>query len=92
VPEGSQAALGEATLVAAERAGGTAEGAGDIVLVGPSLVDQADHGVGFGHAVGHRILSDHDSGDHHHALALLGSIQAAIVDNTGAIWITNLGK
>lgn len=54
----SQAALRETLLVSAQRTDRITERLSHIVLIGPAQLDQAHHGVGFGHAIIGRILGD----------------------------------
>jgi hypothetical protein len=48
-------------LVAAQAACRAGEGAGDVILVGPALLDQADHRMRLGHVVVDRELGEHDA-------------------------------
>ena len=42
-------------------------------LVGPALFDQTDHGVSFGHPIGHDVVGEHDSRNLHRTVTILGS-------------------
>lgn len=70
-----------APLVAPDRAGGATERAGDVVLIGPALIDEVHHRIGFGHAVGDRVVGEDDSSDDDDAVAFLGADQAPVVDD-----------
>jgi hypothetical protein len=73
------------TRVPPETARGATGGARHVVLVRPALLDQADHGVRLGHLVADGVLRQNDAGDDHHAMPMLGSHEAAIVDNGRAL-------
>jgi hypothetical protein len=80
-----QAALCEALLVAPQRPGGVAERAGDVILVGPALLDEHDHDVCLGHAIAEPVLRTRDAGDEHQPVRILSAYQAPLVDEDGAL-------
>jgi len=67
-------------LRAAHRARRAAERARHLVLVGPPLLDQADHRVRFGHPIVERVVRQRHARDDDHTPAILGADRAPAVD------------
>src|SRR5258705_7842792 len=63
---------------------GAAESSRHVVLIGPTLFDEAHHRVGLGHVIAYGVLREDHAGSENHTVALLGSDQAAVVDDHGA--------
>jgi hypothetical protein len=82
----------KATLVSPHGADRAVKGPGDLGLSRPALLHQAHHGVSGGQAVRDRVLGEDDAGDHHHAMTILPSQQAPIVDDAGALRIARVRK
>jgi hypothetical protein len=59
--------------MAAQSSWRTAERSRDVVLVGPALFDQGDHGMSFGHPVAHRVLGNGNAGGKHDAMLPVGA-------------------
>src|SRR6185295_18813527 len=62
----------------------TAEGAADIVLVGPALFHEVDHSVRLGHPIPDDVLRKDSAGHEDQAVIVLGPDQAAVIDDNGA--------
>ncbi|MEK7216611.1 MAG: hypothetical protein AAB289_13550, partial [Chloroflexota bacterium] len=60
------------------------ESPGHVVLIGPALLDQADHRLGLCHAVTHGVLPEYEAADDHQSVTISGLEDAAIVDDDGA--------
>src|SRR5271157_5933807 len=88
----SQATVFKPLLVAPHRARGAAKGASDIVLIGPSLLDEVHHGISFSQVVAQPILRHHDPADNHRALVPLSFDHAAVVDDESAFCISGVRK
>jgi hypothetical protein len=82
--QGDQATYLETALLPPESARGVTENPSHIVLIGPPLFDQTDHGMGFSHPVGPGILRQDDPGDDDYAVSMLGSQKTPIVDHPQA--------
>jgi hypothetical protein len=48
--------------------------------------------MGLGHVIGHRVLRQNDPGNQQHAVVILGSQEAAVVDNASAFRVPSLRK
>src|ERR1017187_6293378 len=82
----------ETLLVPAHRASRTIEDTRDVVLVGPTPLDQTQPRMGFGDTIANGVVSKHDPGDDHHAMAVLGAQQTSIIDYLRALWATRNRK
>ena len=78
--------------MAPDRADRVAKGSGHVVLVRPTQVDQADHGVGFGHAITRGILRQGNPRNENHAVIILGLEKALSVNNLRAFWVSCFGE
>lgn len=76
-----QAALVEAPLMPSDRTRRATEGARHLVLVGPALLDQADHRVGLGDPVAGDEVRQRDPSGHNDPQLALDTHHAAVVDN-----------
>jgi hypothetical protein len=79
--QGCQAALIETPLLPPHGASAVTEHPRHIVLIGPTLFDQTDHGVRFSHPVSDCILRQDDPRNDDDAVSALGSHQTSIVDD-----------
>jgi hypothetical protein len=79
--QGSEPAGLDPALVAAQRAGRAPKGAGDVILIGPALLDQAHHGVRFGQPIVNGVLGEHDARHEDDAMRVVRPDQAAVVDH-----------
>ncbi len=91
-PQGGQASLIETLLLPAHGAGSVAEDPGHIVLIGPSLIHQADHGVRLSHSVGECILCQNDPRNDDDAVPTLRSDETPIVADLKTIGVMKVGK
>ena len=90
--QGCQTTLIESLLLPPDGASSVAENPCHIILIGPSLFNQTNHSVGFGHPVGHCILCQDNPGDDDDAVALLGSQETPVVENPDALGIMEVRK
>jgi hypothetical protein len=90
--QGSQPSVFEPPLTPSYGAHGIAEDAGHIILISPSLLDQADHGICLRHPVARCRLGQDDSRNHDDTVAILAFDRAAVVNNASAFWVLNDGK
>jgi hypothetical protein len=75
-PQRRQATIIEMLLLPPHGAGGTPEAPSYIVLIGPSLLNQTDHGVRLGHFVGDGILRLNNPRDDDDTVSILGAIDS----------------
>jgi hypothetical protein len=68
-------------LLPPDSARGATENPSHIVLIGPALFHQTEHGMGFSHPVGQGILRQYDPGNDDYAVSILGSHKTPIVDD-----------
>jgi len=87
-----QSALLKASLVPSHGAHSAVEGPGYLDLVGPALIHQTHHRMGLGHVIRHRILRQNNPRNQQHAVAILGSQDATIIDNACAFRVPGLRK
>src|ERR1039458_6177332 len=69
--QGRQAAIPKSLLVPAHRACRATKHPGHILLAGPSLLDEMNHGVSLSHPIRRRILGQNDPGHDDQAVAIL---------------------
>ena len=91
-PQGRQATLVKTSLLPPNCPGGVTENPGHIVLIGPPLFHQADHGVRLGHSVVDRILRQNHPGDDDNAMSILRPHQAPIIDDPEPLGIMKVRK
>jgi hypothetical protein len=84
LPQGGHATVLEAVLISTHRASGTTEDPRNIVLVSPALLNQRDPRVGFGDAIAHRVVCQHDSGNDYDPPTIIGTQQTSIIDDLRA--------
>ena len=87
-----QTTLLEASLLPSHGAHRAMEGPCHLDLVRPTLLDQTYHRMGLGHAIAHCILGENHPRDQQHAVAVLGSEHAPVVDRHGALGVPSFGK
>ena len=90
--ERSQASGLIGTLIAPERAGGALERLCDLILVSPALVDQAHHGMSFGHAIADCVVGVEDARRDNDTMALPRAEEASVVDERCAGGHLDAGK
>ena len=90
--ESGQSTLLEATLLPSHRPHGAMEGPGHLNLVRPTLLHQTHHRMGLGHAIRHRVLGQNHPRNQQHAVAILGSEHAPVVDRHSALRVPSFGK
>lgn len=90
--QGSEPARLEPALIPPDTAHGVPERPGDLLLLRPALLHQADHCVGLGHPIVSGVLKQHDAGDNDDAKVMLGTDEAPIVDDRRARRHNRLGK
>ena len=81
VPERDETTVFEAALLTSNSSRRAVECSRNFLLVGPSLLYQADHGVRFSHVVAHRVLGMNNPRDHDHSVPILGANKATIIDD-----------
>ena len=69
----------KAALVAPEGARRVPKGAGDVVPVGPALLDQADYNVCLGHPIVDRVLDENDAREDDDVMSVPRPGQATVV-------------
>lgn len=80
-----QTALLEAPLVPSHTSHRATEGARNLFLFRPALIDKADHRMRFGHAVAPCVLGDHDPRNDHNAMSVVRHQETARIDDRCAI-------
>ena len=88
----SQTAVLKSLLESADGADRITESPGDIVLISPPLLDEADHGISLRHGVTHGILCQDNPGNHHDAETISRFDRAPLVEDEGVIRVPNLGE
>ena len=88
--QGSQPTLFKAPLVSSGGAHRIAKGTGHIVLIGPTLIDEAHHRVRFGHPVAQRILGPGHPRNEHQAMSILGADLATFIDELEGGGVVNV--
>src|SRR6266540_5873037 len=68
------------------------EGASDVLLSGPALLDEMNHRVRLGHRIGQGILCQDNPGYQHHTMFILRPDQTALVDDASAFGVVEIGK
>ena len=63
-----------------------------VLLSGPSLLDEIDHGVSLGHLIAQPILCQDNPGHQHHTVFILRPDQTALVDDSSAFRVLELWK
>jgi len=81
VPERGETTVLETALLASNSSRRAVKRSRNFLLVCPSLLYQADHGVCFGHVVAHRILGMNNACDHDYSVPILGANKATIIDD-----------
>ncbi|MEK7995408.1 MAG: hypothetical protein AAB403_16530 [Planctomycetota bacterium] len=82
MPQRWESAILEPPLEAPHRPHGIAKCPRYFILIGPSLIDKADHCVGLGHAIAHRVLPQYDARSDHQPARITGPHQTSITDDT----------
>jgi hypothetical protein len=90
--QSSQTTLLEASLLPSHGTHRAMKGACHLDLVRPTLLDQAYHRMGLGHAIAHRVLGENDPRDQQHAVAVLGSEHAPFVNRHSVLGVPRFGK
>ena len=83
IPQRREAAVLVPSLVAANGPCRAVESSGHVVLVGPSLLDQADHRLGLRHAVTQGVLPENEATGDHQPVTISGLQNASVVDDDG---------
>jgi hypothetical protein len=81
VTKGCQSTVLEPPLMASKRPHRTTEHPGHVVLIGPALFHQTDHGVRLAHRIAQRVLGQHHTGNNHHPVSILGSDHAPFIED-----------
>src|SRR6266508_389827 len=68
------------------------EGASDVLLSGPALLDEMNHRVRLGHLIGQGILCQDNPGYQHHTMFILRPDQTALVDDVSAFGVLKMWK
>jgi hypothetical protein len=92
VAQGGEPARLEPALIPPDAPHGVPERSGDLLLVGPALLHEAHHSVGFGHAIVRGVLQQYDAGDQDDPEVVLRPEEAAIIDDRRARRENRLGK
>ena len=79
-----QSTLLEAPLISSYASLRATECARDFLLIGPSLINEADHRMGFGHTVAQSVLGNHDPRHDYDTMSLLRSDETAGTDERRA--------
>ena len=90
--QGRQAAILKSLLVPAHRARRATEHPGHLLLAGPSLLDEMDHGVSLSHPIRRRILCQDNPGHDDQAVAILSFDHAPVVNDLSAFRVPKIGK
>ncbi len=90
--QGRQDPLLEPSLIAPHGAHRVAKDASHIVLIRPTLLDQAHHGLSLRHALAHRILRQGYPRHEDHPVIALGAELAPIVDELSRRRVLNVRK
>ena len=81
-----------ASLLPSHGAHRAMEGPGHLDLVRPTLLHQTYHRMGLGHAIRYRILGQNYPRDQQHAVAILGSEHAPVIDRHSALRVPSFRK
>ena len=61
-------------------------------MIGPALLDQAHHRMGFCHPIRQCILRQHHARNDHHAMSILGPHQTPVIDDLQVQRVASLRK
>src|ERR1035438_8949272 len=84
VAQGGQTVLLESPLIPTHRSCRATQGPSYLLLTGPALLNEIDHGVSLRHPIRYGILCQNNARHQHHTVAVLRSHQTPLVDDAGA--------